>query len=56
ERVPFAYIPNCLQLRLPTTFCRQLRLICSPIADRAIAYKRYCTHVINKNTNVHLRT
>jgi len=40
--LPFyrAYIPDCQQLRLPTTFCQQLRLPTFPIANRAIAYKQ----------------
>ena len=51
--VPFAYIPNCQQLRLHTTFCLQLRLPTFPIAYRAIAYKHYCTHKINRIINIH---
>jgi len=31
------------QLRLPTTFCQQLRLLTFPIANRAIAYKQLHT-------------
>jgi len=35
-KIPLAYNPDCQQLRLPTTFCQQLRLSTSPIANRTI--------------------
>jgi len=43
-RGPLAYILNCQQLRLPTTFCQQLCLPTFPIANRAIATSNSCAH------------
>jgi len=54
ERVSLAYNPDCQQLRLPTTFCLQLRLPTFPIANRAIAYKQLLRTFKDLNINVHI--